>query len=96
MRWRGFATCQRYTDEQRYNHRYTLLSFQQILCQEAAASTVGAGGSSPCLKGRCVFVCVCVYTAQLKLQLVLPVTKHGVTSLQGNMGLLSRKMQDKL
>lgn len=54
MRWRGFATCQRYTDEQRYNHRYTLLSFQQILYQEAAASAAGAGGSSPCLKG-----CVC-------------------------------------
>lgn len=31
-----------------------LLSFQQILCQEAAASTVGARGSSPCLKGMCV------------------------------------------
>lgn len=33
-----------------------LLSFQQILCQEAAASAVGARGSSPCLKGMCVYM----------------------------------------
>lgn len=76
--------------------------FQQILCPEAAASTVGAGGSSPCRKGVCrcacvrACVCVCVYRTARAPAGPSCNKECGVTSLQANMGqFLSRPRQDR-
>lgn len=79
MRWRGAATCQRYTDEESYNHRYAWLAFNRYNVRRRQPPLLGLEAHLPAGKG-CVDVRVCVRvfvcTGQLELQLVLPVTKN--------------------
>lgn len=62
------------TGEQRYIHRYTWLSSQHTLYQDAEGSTVGLEANPA--RDVCVCVCVCVRThtrknGQLRLLLTL-------------------------
>ena len=91
MTWRGAATCQRYTDEQRQDHRYTPLSFQQVLCQETSFHCWGwrlISRPERCVGGWGGWENRTAGPSCNK--------EHEVIHLQGTMGqLLSGSMQDR-